>query len=220
MGVSGLGFAITGAHPEPHAVVPTLKFGLRIRDASGAPIHSILLRCQLQIEPRRRRHAAAEQERLSDVFGEPSRWGETLRPLLWTQTTLVVPAFEGSLDIDLPITCTYDFEVTSAKYLQSLDDGNVPLLFLFSGTVFAKAENGFRVRQVPWDQEASYRMPVAVWRGVMDAYFPESGWIRLRRQSLDALQRYRACHGLSSWEEAIEALLQQAKVDTKFLASC
>jgi len=206
--VSGLAFSIVDARPEPHAVVPTLNFRLRLAEASGVPIHSILLRCQVQIEPRRRRHATVEQDRLTDLFGEPGRWGETLRPLLWTQTTLVVPAFETNVEVDLPVTCTYDFEVTSAKYLQSLDDGDVPLLFLFSGTVFAKAENGFRVQQVPWDRQASYRMPIAVWRTLMDSYFPGSGWIRLRRDSLDALQRYRARNSLASWEEAIGALLE------------
>src|SRR5262249_8283683 len=156
--------------PEPHAVVPTLNFRLCVRETSGAPIHSILLRCQMQIEARRRHHNAAEQERLTDVFGEPSRWPDTLRALLWAQMTIVVPAFEGSTEIDLPVPCTYDFEVTAAKYLQSLDDGEVPLLFLFSGTVFAKADNGFRVGQVPWDREASYRMPVKVWRDLMESY--------------------------------------------------
>ena len=134
-----------------------------------------------------------------------------MRALLWTQATVVVPAFEKSIEVDLPVPCTYDFEVTAAKYLQSLQGGEVPLLFLFSGTVFAKAENGFRVAQVPWDLEASYRMPVAVWREAMDAHFPGCGWIRLRHESLDALHRYRAQNAIASWDETIEALLEETK---------
>ena len=213
--MSSLAFFIAGARPQQHAAVPTLNFRLRIQDTSGAPVHSILLRCQVQIEPRRRRHATAEQERMTDLFGEPARWGETLRPLLWTQVSLVVPAFVGATEVDLPMPCTYDFEVTAARYLQALDGGDVPLLFLFSGTVFAKAENGFRVEQVPWDREASYRMPVAVWRGVMDSYFPGCGWIRLPRESLDALGRYRARHAMASWEETIAALLEETELQAK-----
>jgi hypothetical protein len=209
--VSSLAFSIAGARAEAHAAVPTLSFRLRLDDASRAPIHSVLLRCQVQIEPRRRRHAASEQEKLTDLFGEPSRWGDTLRSLLWTQTTLVVRGFEGSTETDLPVPCTYDFEVTSAKYLQSLDSGEVPLLFLFSGTVFARTDSGFRVEQVPWDREASYRMPVAIWRDAMDAHFPGCGWIRLRRETLDELQRYRARHAMASWDEVIESLCLEPK---------
>jgi Family of unknown function (DUF6084) len=207
--VSSLAFAVAGASAELHAAVPTLNFRLRICDGSGAAVHSILLRCQLQIETRRRLHSANEQERLTDMFGEAARWKQTLRPLLWTQTTIAVPAFQGATEIDLPLTCTYDFEVTAAKYLQSLEGGEVPLLFLFSGTVFAKADHGFQIQQVPWDRETSYRMPVAVWRDLMDSYFPGSAWIRLRRESLDALQRYRARHALASWDEAIAKALDE-----------
>jgi hypothetical protein len=213
--MSSLAFFIDGVRPEPHAAVPTLNFGLRIQDAAGTPVHSILLRCQVQIDTRRRPHGSAEQERLTDLFGTPERWGDTLRPLLWTQSTLVVPAFAGSTSVDLPIPCTYDFEVTSARYLQALEGGEVPLLVLFSGTVFRKAENGFRVEQVPWDRQASYRMPVEVWRRLMDAYFPGGGWIRLRRESLDALQRFRARHGITGWDDAIAALLEEAEVEAK-----
>jgi hypothetical protein len=215
--VSALAFSIAGARPDVHAAVPALNFRLRIREASGAPIQSMLLRCQVQIEPRRRRHAAFEQERLTDLFGEPARWAATLRTLLWAQTTLLVPAFEGNTEVDLPMPCTYDFEVTAAKYLQSLEGGEVPLLFLFSGTVFAKAENGFRVEQVPWDREATYRLPVSVWREAMEAHFPGCGWIRLRHESLDALQRYRARHALGTWEETIDALLREASAPGEIL---
>jgi hypothetical protein len=144
------------------------------------------------------------------LFGEPSRWRETLKPLLWTNTSLVVPAFEGSAEIDLPVTCTYDFEVVAAKYLSALEDGEVPLLFLFSGTVFVKTGHGFQVEQIPWDREAAYRMPVRVWRELMDAYFPGSAWIRVRRETLTALQRFRAGNAASSWDDAIEALMNAA----------
>jgi len=207
--VIDLCFSVLGARPDPQAATPTLVFRVRIQ--ATMPVHAMLLHCQLQIEPRRRHHVHAEQERVFDLFGEPSRWSDTLRPLTWTRSSLTVPAFDESVDIELAVACTYDFDVAAAKYLHALEGGELPLRFLFSGTVFAKAENGFRVAQVPWDKEALYRMPVAAWREVMEAHFPGSAWIRLRRESLNRLQLFRAQRGLLNWDEAIEALMGESR---------
>jgi hypothetical protein len=209
-----LNFTILGASPERHAAAPILNFRLGIREAAARPVHAILLRCQLQIQPRRRRHQPSEQSRLTDLFGEPERWNETLRPLVWTQTSLVVPAFEGAVEIDLPLACTYDFEVASARYLQALEDGEIPLLFLFSGTIFAKNGAGFQVEQVPWDNEAGYRLPVRVWRELMDQHFPGCGWLRIRREHLDSLERFRASRSLATWDDTIEVLVRTANGGT------
>src|SRR5215475_7415663 len=122
-----LEFAITGAAPNLHAAAPTLDFRLRI--TASEPVHAILLRVLLQIEPRRRRHSADEAEHLTDLFGEPARWGETLRPVVWTRLFATTSAFDQSIEIDLSAACTYDFEVASAKYLNALEDGEIPLLF-------------------------------------------------------------------------------------------
>ncbi len=172
-------------------------------------VHACLLRCQLQIEPRRRLHAASEQTRLVDLFGEASRWRDTLKPLIWAHTTLIAPAFAQSVEIDMPVACTYDFEVAAAKYLDALRDGEIPLLLLFSGTIFYKAENGFRIEPIAWSQEAAYRLPVKLWRDAMNACFPDSAWIRVRRESLDALQRCRAQRGLANWDDLIGALIER-----------
>ena len=207
--MTDLAFAVLDARAEPHAAVPTLNFRLRIE--AGAPIHSILLRARLQIEPRRRRHLPVEQERMEDLFGAPERWADTLRPLIWTQTSSIIPAFDRAVEVDLPVVCTYDFEVAAAHYFESLEGGEVPLLFLFSGTLFAKAEHGFRVEQVPWDKEAAFRMPLDTWRNLLDQYFPGCNWIRLRRESLQALRRFRTRNALLSWDDTIEALVAAAE---------
>jgi hypothetical protein len=208
--MSQLTFEIAGARAEPYAVVPTLAFALRIGEASGQPIHSMALRCQIQIEPRRRPYSAAEEVRLLELFGEPKRWGDTQKTLLWTQASLMVPGFTASTEVTLPITCTYDFEITAAKYFQALDEGEIPLLFLFSGTVFAKNGPGISVQPVPWEKEAAFRLPVRTWREVMDLYFPGSAWIRLRRESFDALHRFKGRRALPTWDDAVEALLAAA----------
>jgi hypothetical protein len=205
--MSKLAFTVIDARIEPYAVVPTLIFRLQIAEGTGEQIHAIALRCQIQVEPRRRHYSSGEESQLLELFGEPDRWGDTLKTLLWTHATLMVPGFQGTTVIDLPITCTYDFEVVAAKYLESLEDGEVPLLFLFSGTIFTRGQLGFSVEQIPWEKETAYRLPVRLWRELMDRYFPGSAWIRLRRESFDALYRFKGRQALPTWDDAVEALL-------------
>jgi hypothetical protein len=209
--MSELAFSVLGVRAEKHAAVPTLMFRLRIDETTGTAVHAILLRSQIRIEPQRRRYAALEQQNLLGLFGEPARWGDTQRSFLWTHATLNVPGFERSLEIELPITCTYDLEVTAAKYFQALEGGEVPLLLLFSGTIFAERENGYSVQQVPWDKEATCKLPLSLWRELMDAYFPDCGWIRVGRESLNALQRFRAERALLTWDATFAALIEGAK---------
>jgi len=44
----------------------------------------------------------------------------------------------------------------------------------------------------------------------MDAYFPGAGFIRVRRDTLDDLQRFRALRGLPTWDQAFAQLLKEA----------
>jgi hypothetical protein len=208
-----LAFEVVEARPEAHAAVPTIMFGLRASETDGGTVHALALRCQIRIEPQRRRYTPEEEERLYELFGETPRWGDSLRPFLWTHASTTISSFTGSTLFDLPVECTYDFEVAGAKYLHALSGGEIPLLMLFSGTVFKRAESGFVAEPISWQQEASYRMPVAVWRGAMDLYFPNSGWLRVRRDTLDLLQRYKSSHALPTWDQAFEQLLKQAGED-------
>lgn len=209
--MSDLAFAVTGASVEPYAAVPTLLFHLAISDAVDEAVQTIALRCQVRIEPRRRHYAPGEEDALAELFGERDRWGDTLQSLLWANTSSIVPGFRGSIQTDLPVVCTYDFEVATAKYLDALRDGEIPLEFLFSGTVFVRAEGGIQADPVPWRHEASYRLPAAVWREAMDRYFPNSTWIRLRRETFDRLYRFRSRAAQATWEGTIEALLDAAQ---------
>jgi Family of unknown function (DUF6084) len=207
-----LSFECVDVRPEPYALARLLSFKVRITESDGEPVHAVALRCQIRVEPRRRRYSPAEEERLLDLFGEPSRWGESLNPFLFANVSHIVPAFSGSVDVDLPVPCTYDFEVAAAKYFSGLETGEIPLLLLFSGTVFSRGETGFSVQQIPWHHESTYRLPVSVWRELMDLHFPNSGWIRVRRDTLDALQRFKATRALTSWDQALEELLEGVKV--------
>ncbi|MBV9852788.1 MAG: hypothetical protein JO250_24270 [Armatimonadetes bacterium] len=207
-----LDFAVIEADVLPYAALPTLLFKLRIANAvEGEPIHSILLRAQIRIEAARRHYDAEAEARLRELFGEPHRWGETLRGLLWTHTTAVIPGFTGNAVAELPITCTYDFDVTAAKYFHALEDGEVPLIFLFSGTVFyAHGGEGLRIAQIPWEKEAQFRLPIRIWKEMMDRYFPNSAWLRVHKDVFDRLYRYRTERSLPTWEDALEHLLHAA----------
>jgi hypothetical protein len=205
--VSALAFTVVAARAEPYAAVPTLMVRLRIAESTGAQVHMIALRAQIQIEAQRRQYSAEEKPRLLELYGEPQRWGETLRTMLWTHVAIMVPGFRDSVEVDLPITCTYDLEVAAVKYFQSLDDGEIPLLLQFSGTIFTAKEGGFSVEQLSWTSETGYRLPVRVWRELMDSYFPGSAWIRLRKESVAALQQFKGARVLPTWDDVVEALL-------------
>ncbi len=175
-------------------------------------MQSVALRCQIHIEAQRRRYTSVERHGLRDLFGEPDRWGQTLRPLLWTHVSTTVPEFSGSIAVDLPVACTFDFNVAAAKYFHAMEDDDVPLVFQFSGTVFYASEDGaMQIGQIGWDKEARFRMPARVWREMMDLYYPESAWLRLSRDVFDRLHDYKQSAGLATWEQAIESLLPALK---------
>jgi hypothetical protein len=205
--VSELVFECVAAHAERWAAVPTVVFRLRIAETTGEVVHGIALRCQIRIEPLKRRYSDAEAEKLADLFGERSRWGDTMKPLQFAFVTQMVPGFSGCSEVDLPVTFSYDFEVACSKYFYALEDGEIPLVLLFSGTVFVKGETGFAVEQVPWHKESLYRLPVPMWREAMDALFPNSAWIRMNRAVFDALVAFKTRRGLPTWDDVITVLL-------------
>lgn len=210
-----LNFQIEGAEAVPYAASPQLAFKLRVSETEGerTEIHSVILRCQVRLEPARRRYEAEEREKLQELFGEPHRWGQTVRSMLWTNTSVSVPAFEGETRIDLVVPCTYDFNVAGTKYFAALLDGEVPLEFLFSGTVFYVGEDGggLQVEQISWEKEAAFRLPVAVWRKMMEMYYPNTAWMCLRQDVFDRLQQFKIERGMTSWEQVMERLLDEVE---------
>jgi hypothetical protein len=206
--VPDLNFEVVDAEALPFAAVPSLLFKLRVENLGDEPVRSVALNTQIRISATQRHYETGEQERLLELFGEPSRWKDTLRSLLWTHTVLQVPPFSGSTVVDMPVPCTYDLEVVAAKYFHALQDGEVPLEFLFSGTVFYTVEGGWlQTARISWEKEAEFRLPVRLWKEMMDHYFPNSAWIRLRRDAFDLLYDYKVRRGFPTWEAAVEALV-------------
>jgi hypothetical protein len=206
--VPDLRFQIETAQATPNAATPLITFKVRATDAEKQPIHSIALRVQVQIEPTRRRYTPDEQERLKELFGEPERWSKSLHSLLWTNATVNVPAFDGSLVFDVGVPCTFDFNVAVTKYIYGLEAGEIPTTLLFSGTVFHAGRMGLQVAQIPWDRDAGYRLPVQVWKEMMDLYYPHTAWICLQRDVFEKLQKFKAQHGIPTWEQALERMIE------------
>ncbi len=207
-----LSFQVEGAEAVPFAASPQLTFKLRVTNTDADElVQTVALRCQIQIEATRRHYAGREKERLLDIFGEPARWGQTLRSMLWTHASVIVSPFRGSTLAELPVPCTFDFNVAAAKYFAALEDGEVPLNLMFSGTVFYDdGEVGLQVGQISWDREAKYRLPVRVWKEMMDLYYPNLAWLALRRDVFDRLHQYKMGRGIPTWEQTIDSLLPAA----------
>ncbi len=211
-----LDFKVEGAEVLKFAAVPSVLFKLRIENLEEEPIRSVALNTQIRIAATQRHYETAEQERLLEIFGEPHRWGHTLRSLLWTHTVLQVPRFSGSTVVDMPVPCTYDFEVVWAKYFYALEDGEVPLEFLFSGTVFYAGKGGWlQTARISWEKEAEFRLPVRLWKEMMEHYFPNSAWIRLHKDAFDQLYNYKVRRGFPTWEAAVEALLRASEQEVE-----
>ena len=131
--------------------------------------------------------------------------------LHWANTTLVVQRFDDVTVAKLPVPLTYDFEVAAAQWFHAVRDGVAPLEFLFSGTAFYEDGGRLQATLVPWQSEAQYEMPVAVWREAVDAHFPGSAWVRLQRDVFDRLQAYKSAAGLTTFDAAVDELLQKAE---------
>ena len=204
-----LDFTVEGARVAPHSAAPLLLFDLRVTNRTPAvPVENLQLRCQVRIEPTRRRYEPEQQERLSDLFGAPSRWGETLHSFLWTQTSAQIASFETETVAELPVLCSFDFNLAATKYFHGLDDGEVPLSLLFSGSIFYRDEDDrLQIDQLSWTKDATYRLPVQLWHDMMQIYYPDTAWLCLRRDVFERLYRYKRQHGLPTWESAIEALI-------------
>jgi hypothetical protein len=209
--VPELGFEVRDARALEHSATPTIRFDLGIESLAGQDVRSVMLHVQIQIAARRRRgYEAGAQERLVDLFGTPERWGSTLATLPWLRTTVVVPPFSGSTQVEVDVPCTYDLEVKASRYLNALDGGTVPLELLFSGSVFYAGEGGaLQTAMIGWEKEALFDMPVSVWREMMDRHFPGSAWLRIPRHTYDRLNSHRCRAQHASWEETLDALLDR-----------
>ncbi len=208
-----LNFTVEGAESVPYSASPLLNLRLSITDAKKTPrVESVILRCQIQLEVTKRRYTDEEKAHLFELFGEPERWGQTLRTMLWTHSNISVPPFSESTTVDLPVPCSFDFNVAATKYFAGLDDGLVPICLLFSGTTFYKNDDDdLQAEQISWEKEAYFKFPISVWKEMMEHYYPNSNWFNLRRDVFEKLQNYKTENFIPTWEQTIEKLLAQTE---------
>jgi hypothetical protein len=204
-----LSFQIEQVEVAAFSAAPQLSFKLRLSNANaGETIHTVALRCQIQLEVARRRYGPSDQEALLDLFGSPDRWSQTLKTFLWTHASVVVPSFTDTTVAEIAVPCTFDFNVAATKYFHGLSDGDVPLNFLFSGTIFyARPDGSLQVAPISWEKEARFKLAVKVWRDMMDTYYPNTAWLCLRRDVFERLYQYKVRHGIPTWEQALESAL-------------
>lgn len=204
-----LAFQIDGVEPATHGLTPLLHFRLRIINSSGnEQIHAILLQAQIQIEAPKRSYTPDEKERLTEVFGTPERWGRTLRNRFWTHAAATSGPFVENTEVILPVPCTYDLNILATKYFEALTDGDVPLLFLFRGSIFYVVADGpVLVQPISWNKECIFRMPSRIWKGLMEHHYPNAAWLTLRRDIFERLQAFKRSNGIATWEQTIEQLL-------------
>lgn len=207
-----LHFAVEDVAPKPYTSVPAIAVQLRVSNSEAhEAVHSIMLNCQVQLRPLGRAYSAAEEARLQDLFGARERWGQTMKPLHWMNIVLKSPPFTGSTRMELVLPCSFDFDIAANKYFYGLQSGSVAVAAMFSGTVFYADDQGaLQIAQIPWDREATFHLPVEVWKAAIDAHYPDSAWLRLPRESFDRLYRYKVSRGIPMWDDVITALLDRA----------
>jgi hypothetical protein len=204
-----LNFQVTGVKAAAHGLTPLLQFQLDVRSKPETQaIQAVMLHAQIQIQCPQRAYTNGEKEKLVELFGQPERWGQTLRNKLWAISSTTVRGFTGRTETVLPVPCTFDMNVAATKYFHALEDGEAPLLFLFSGTVFyAGTGDRLQVEQISWNKECCYNMPLQAWHNMMNQHFPNSAWLYLHRGIFDRLCAYKRGQGFTSWDETIARLL-------------
>ncbi|MEO8217478.1 MAG: DUF6084 family protein [Acidobacteriota bacterium] len=204
-----LSFVVEAAEAVPWAAVPQIAFKLRVTNADpDEVIRNVTLQCQIQIEPVRRQYAPEEQKKLLDLFGEPSRWGTTLKTLLWTVLPVNISSFTGSTVVEVLVPCSFDFNVATTKYLHGLDAGEIPLRFLFSGSIFYDDDEGrLQITQISWNCESTFRLSAATWKEMMDFHYPSSAWLCVPREIFERLLEFKTERGIPTWQQALEDLI-------------
>lgn len=209
-----LHFKALGAEAAHDVATPTIELILGIDCDAEFEIRTVALDVEVRIAAQRRNYETAERERLTELFGDASQWARSMDSLQWVRTSINVPRFTGATEIRVPLPCTYDFDVVASKYLVALEGGEIPVDVLFSGTVFFCGDDGgLQTAMIPWDSELSLAISLATWRRAVEAFSPESAWIRMRRETRDRLQAYRSRRAFADWDHVFDELLRKAEED-------
>ncbi len=201
-------FAVREARVPPLAAAPALVFDLDVTDPSERQIFTIALAVQIAIEPAQRAYDDETRERLTELLGEAGRVGAPTRTMPWAQVDVLVQPFRGGGTVAVPVPCGYDLEIAATNYFRSVSDGEVPLVFHFNGSVYYAGDDGrMQIVQISWQESADFRLPIAAWQRMIDAYYPNRGWVPAGTETIERLRRFKLERGLPSYEAALERLL-------------
>jgi Family of unknown function (DUF6084) len=184
-----------------------MNFRVRVSNLGIEPVRVAALCCKIEIDAPRRAYNAEDHERLKDLFGESSVWANSVDPLLWTSTTMIVPEFSESVLCELAAPCSFDFNVAATKYFYGLQEGAAPLRFQFGGQVFFENAAGVLESAAIAKESACYALPIAAWSDMMEQFYPASVWLRLPRETFERLYQYKMDSAIPTWEDVFERIL-------------
>jgi hypothetical protein len=207
-------FEVLGAAHEPFAAQPTLRFELSVFEPTERPIYAISVTAQINFDPARRDYDAQTKQDLYEIFGAAERWPSTTRSFLWCHASAMVHSFTGATTFGLEVPCTADLEMVASRYISALPDGDVPLTMHFTGRVMYQGpQRQVQVLHIPWSTSAQYRMPVSIWKDMMNHHHGKSGFLVLHDDTLAELKRYKRIRGLHSFDGVVLDLLERAPAE-------
>ena len=210
--MTSLSFSCPGVRTERYSLSPSLIFRVRIDEDEGAGVHAVALTTQIRVEPRRREYSDAEAERLMDLFGERSRWADTMQPMQFATVATMVPGFGGATEVDVTVPCTTDLEVAAGRLLRSPRRGR-------GAAAAAVQRHGLRRSRRPLPATRSPASPGAPRRRTGSRSGPGRRWSACTSRTapgsagpatLDALIRYKNTHALPTWNHVMESLLTRS----------
>jgi uncharacterized protein DUF6084 len=210
--VPDLDFAVTGARAMTDAAVPTLAFRLALSRTGGGRVRSVSLNADVRIAVAHRRYEHADRLVMARLFGQPEQWATSMRPLTWARISTVVPPFDERTETDLQVPCSRDMELAVTSYFHGVRDGEIPLDFLFSGTVFHDGPDGrLRTAQISWAKDTTCRLPAGLWHEVTGRYDGGTSWLPLSPGTYGELTAHRDRHALTGWDETVGDLIARTR---------
>ena len=82
---------------------------------------------------------------------------------------------------------------------------------VLAADLYEPAGGALQIEQIPWDREAKYRLPVRIWKEMIDIYYPNVAWLCLRRDVFEKLSQYKMDRGIPTWEETLESIIPASK---------
>ena len=202
-------FEILGVRARRRAAAPTLRFSVGQRRLRDREVYTIAL---TGADRDRAREAHATTTRpasdSSSSSASPSA-GRRPRAASLDQVDVAGPGFTGAPEFELEVPCTYDLEVAATKYFGGLADGEAPLRFHFTGSVFYAATRAHPDRPDPVGLLGRFAMPVEVWKRDDRPHYPAAAGSRCTARRSSACARCRRA-GLPTFDAAVGELLDGA----------